>query len=116
MYKNELINYLQHFIETQQKPNTTELIYVLADYLTKYPPTEVHCSKIASDIQSKYGFWTSAANPKRAADDAVSKALVYGITTPERYPKDIERRVLLEQLLSSRIVVSPLNNRTISLE
>ncbi len=116
MYKDELISYLQQFIETRQKPNTTQLIYILADYLTKNPPTEVHCSKIASDIQLKYGFWSSASDPERSAIDAVSKALVYGIATPERYPKDNERRVLLENLLSARIVVSPLNSRTISLE
>ncbi|CAH8199427.1 hypothetical protein [Vibrio aestuarianus] len=116
MYKDELISYLQQFIETQRKPNPTQLIYILADYLTKNPPTEVHCSKIALDIQLKYGFWSGANDPERAAVDAVSKALVYGIATPERYPKDNERRALLENLLSARIVVSPLNNRTISLK
>jgi len=113
--KDTLNNYKEKFLKTEVRPNCTELIFILAEYLKVNRPVNEHCSLIAGNIQREYGYWNEAGDPNRAADDAISKALVYGIATPSRYPLDIKRRLLLEELLGARIKVSSFCNRTISL-
>ncbi|BBM64907.1 hypothetical protein VA249_15530 [Vibrio alfacsensis] len=116
MYQEKLVSYLYDFIASERKPTSDELIYILADYLSKKPITNIHCKEISDELQTKYGFWKNAGNPQQAALDAVCKALVYGHKTPDRYRKDLERRKELEKLLAGKIVRNPTNTRTISIE
>jgi hypothetical protein len=113
--EDTLTEYKKQFLKDGKRPTPAELILILAEYLKFNRPVSQHCSSIAGDIQKKYGYWDEAGDPNRAADDAVSKALVYGIATPSRYRLDIKRRLLLEGMLGARIKVSSHCNRTISL-
>jgi hypothetical protein len=113
--EDKLTEYKKQFLKDGKRPKPAELIFILAEHLKLNKPVNQHCSSISADIQKKYGYWNEAGDPNRAADDAISKALVYGIITPSRYPLDIERRLLLEKKLGARIKVSSYCNRTISL-
>ncbi|MCJ8352016.1 hypothetical protein [Moritella sp.] len=112
--KDTLTEYKKQFLKDGKRPKPAELIFILAEHLKLNRPVNQHCTSIAADIQKKYGYWNEAGDPDQAAKDAISKALVYGITTS--YPSDVKRREELEKMLGARIKVSSHNTRIISLE